>query len=100
MFIVTGIIKLGAESIDQISSAAILMAEATRKEEGGLAYSFYQDIEHPGRFGIYEERQDDKALAAHFTMPHMAEFQDKLRQAEIKSMKIVKFEPGQIDTLV
>ena len=94
MIVVTGLIEVGAGSVEGLVEAARTMAAATREEAGCVSYAFYQDIDAPTRFRIFEEWESEAALAAHFKAPHMAAFNQAVGGAEIKSINIVKFEPG------
>jgi quinol monooxygenase YgiN len=49
------------------------LTEATRREPGCLQYQAHRDVEDPRRFFLYEQYQDEKALAAHRTSPHFEE---------------------------
>jgi quinol monooxygenase YgiN len=51
-----------------------LAAMRTMGEPGCLHYRFYNDVEDPNVFFIYERWTDDAALEAHRNAPHMAEF--------------------------
>ena len=61
--------------------AMSVMGEETRKEAGCLHYRFYQDIDDPNTFFVYERWTDGAALDAHMKTPHMAEFRKVLPQA-------------------
>jgi quinol monooxygenase YgiN len=56
-----------------IEIASKLVA-ATREEEGNLFYTFYQSIEDPLIFIVYEEYKDDDAFEAHANSTHFAAF--------------------------
>ena len=86
MLIVTGLIDAGSLSREDVAALTGPMAKATRAEEGCLAYAFYEDLEQPGVYRIYEEWESEAHLHAHFATPHMAAFQAKLK--ELGEMKI------------
>ncbi len=96
MLIVTGVVVVGHASVDELKVLAAKLAVATRAEPGCRTYGLYQDIEEHTRFRIYEEWDNASALAAHFGTPHMAEFNAAVKGLEIKSMNVVKFEPGEV----
>ena len=100
MLIVTGQAEVGLASIEDLKAHAAKMAAATRAEPGCRAYAFYQDIEDPSRFRVYEEWDGPDALAAHFQTPHMAAFNAALKALEIKSITAVKFEPGEMTAVI
>ena len=74
MIVVSGTNEVAAKDAERAIEAAIPLAKETRKEPGCRFYSFYQDIESPGVFRVFEEWDDDAALKAHFQTPHMAAF--------------------------
>ena len=78
MIVVSGTIEVAAADAAAAIEAATVMAAATRKEAGCRAYAFYQDIEAPGVFRVFEKWDDDAALTAHFATEHMAAFRAKL----------------------
>lgn len=96
MLIVTGTVEVGENGLDVLKAAAAKMAVASRAESGCQSYAFYQSIDTPTVFRVYEEWDDEAALAAHFAEPHMAEFRASLANAEIKAMNVVKFVPGEM----
>jgi quinol monooxygenase YgiN len=55
-------------------AAARTMAAATEAEPGNLSYTFSFDLDDPDVVHLFEEWQDEESLAAHFTLPHMADF--------------------------
>lgn len=99
MLIVTGIIEVDPGDVGRLVEAAKTAAAETRKEAGCKAYAFFEDIETPGRFRVYEEWEDQAALSKHFTAPHMAAFNAALKDVTLKSINVVKFEPGPISPL-
>ena len=46
-----------------------LIAE-TRKEEGNISYTLFQDREHAGEFVLLEYWRNQESLDAHFKTPH------------------------------
>jgi quinol monooxygenase YgiN len=78
MIVVSGVIEVAARDAGRAIEAAAVLARETRKEPGCRAYAFYQDIERPGTFRVFEEWDDDAALKAHFETPHMAAFRARL----------------------
>ena len=94
MQIVSGIIEVHGEDVEKAVAAAAAMARATRSEDGCITYAFYQDIENPGRFRVYEEWRDQTALEAHFKSPHMVEFGAALKSIRILGRDITNYEAG------
>ena len=61
------------EAVDQIRTALNTLAEATRQEEGCLAYDLYESAAFPGTFVTVERWRGQADLDAHLTSPHIAE---------------------------
>ena len=94
MLVVTGLIEVAEADIEAARAAAAEMAVATRREAGCIAYAFYEDVEAPGRFRVYEEWDDQDALTAHGETPHMATFRAALAGFDLRSAKVQKFTAG------
>ena len=60
------------EAADAIREALKALAEATRAEEGCLAYDLFESGSAPGTFVTVERWTDSAALDAHMAMPHVA----------------------------
>lgn len=92
MIIVSGTIEVGAQSIaPAIDAAKFVMAE-TARENGCIVYRFYQDIETPGLFRVYEEWESLEHLEAHFKAPHLAKFREMLSGLEILGRDIKMYD--------
>lgn len=74
MLVVAGRVPVRADRRADAVAAALKMAAATQAEPGCRSYRFYCDLADPNTFFIFEEWEDEAALAAHFQTPHMAEF--------------------------
>jgi len=96
MLIVTGTVEVEETSIEGIIPVAAKMAEASRAEDGCHGYAFYQDIEKPTRFRVYEQWTDQAALDFHFSTPHMAVFRAALADISITAMDIKQFQAGEM----
>jgi len=83
MIVVSGVIEVAEKDQAPAIAAATIVAAETRKEPGCRFYAFYQDIESPGVFRVFEEWDDDGALKAHFETPHMAAFRGALGEVGI-----------------
>ncbi len=60
------------EAAAAIREALTALAEATRAEEGCLAYELFESASAPGTFVTLERWTDQAALDSHMTMPHVA----------------------------
>lgn len=99
MLIVTGVVEIDPAKAEAAKSAAIAMSQATRLEDGCLEYAFWQSIESPGQFRVYEEWRDADALKAHAATPHMAEFRAALAGFGVIGTRIVTITGGKIAPL-
>ena len=61
------------EAADAVREALTTLAEATRAEEGCLAYDLFESGSTPGTFVTVERWTDSAALDAHMATPHVAE---------------------------
>ena len=75
MIVVNAIIESTAENIAAMQSAIASMETASRAEAGCRDYTFSVELNNPDVLRITEKWDSMEALAAHFAMPHMADFQ-------------------------
>ena len=99
MLIVTGVVEVSPEGIEALKAAAIEMARETRKEDGCNIYGFWQELENPNKFRVYEEWTDLAALEAHSQAPHMGVFREAVGKAGLVSRDIVRFEQGEVTAI-
>lgn len=78
MIIISGVVQIKPEMRETAVSTALTVSDASEAEAGCITYRFYSDLRDPNTFFLYEEWESEEALAAHFTMPHMATFQAQL----------------------
>lgn len=69
---VVATIPAKTEAAEDIRAALTTLVEATRQEEGCLAYDLYESAAAPGVFVTVEEWTDQAALDAHMQTPHIA----------------------------
>lgn len=96
MLIVAGRIQIRADRRDEAVAAAVKMMRATAQESGCRSYRFTSDLEDPNLFHLFEEWDDDAALAAHFQSPHMAEFNAVVPQLVAAPPSINRYEVGSV----
>lgn len=99
MIVIAGHVRLDPAHREPAIAAAREMMEATRQEKGCISYTFSADLEEPGCFRIFEEWEDDAALAAHFGAPHMAAFQKKVGGFGVKEMAVQRYEVAKVGPL-
>ena len=95
MLIVTGVVEVNEAGVQRAVEAAQQVVEATLKEPGCLAYEFSQVLGHTNRFRVYEEWQDQAALEAHFTTPHIATFRAELAEVGVISRDLHRVVGGE-----
>ena len=79
MFIIAGTISIDPDRADDFFAAAKVMMEASNAEDGCEAYVMSQDPNDPACVRLYERWDNDDALKAHFSAPHMKEFNKALK---------------------
>src|SRR6516225_2994331 len=67
----------------QAATAAQQYAEASRKEDGNLAFEMFQEIGRPSRFAIVEAWRDKNAAEAHGKAAAVTALGQKLKPAMI-----------------
>jgi quinol monooxygenase YgiN len=71
-------IDLEPEGAAQALKDAQPLIEASRAEDGCVAYDWGVDPAKPGRVYVYEEWRDEEALAGHFRDPSYANMRDHI----------------------
>ena len=99
MIAVTGTFQIGDGDIEEAKAVAIAMMKETEKEDGCICYRFYQDLEKPDMFRVYEEWESEDALKAHFNAPHMAVFREALGKINLISRDVKKMEIASVSAL-
>lgn len=71
MVIVMGTVRIPPANIETARPVMTATVEATRAEDGCIAYAYAVDLLDPGLIHVAEHWRDKAALAAHFKAPHM-----------------------------
>ncbi|MEM7189091.1 MAG: putative quinol monooxygenase [Pseudomonadota bacterium] len=95
MICVAGEMVIAEKDIEAARAAAIDMMDETAKEDGCIHYRFYQDVQHPTKFHVYEEWESPAHLAAHAKSDHMKVFRAALSELTVESRDIAMFEMGE-----
>lgn len=74
MIIIEGTVRAPPEKIAEARAIMERTIRASRAEPGCLEYAYSLDVLDPGLVRITERWESREALAAHFRMPHMAEW--------------------------
>ncbi|MEY4849071.1 MAG: hypothetical protein RLZZ331_75 [Pseudomonadota bacterium] len=77
MIMVTGTFRLPADRLARALPAMSAMMAASRAEPGCIAYAYAQDLLDPALIHVVERWRDRAALAAHFAMPHLAQWRSQ-----------------------
>ncbi len=92
MIIVQGHARFAPGTAAAHLEAMRTMLNATRAEDGCLLYAFAFDLIDPDLLHITERWSDARALAAHGTSPHMAEFRKVMAAAQPLEITVDRFE--------
>ena len=79
-------------AVDAMKSAIATMEKASRAEPGCVEYVFCTEVNNPTQMRIIEHWKDIDSLKTHFTMPHMAAFNEAIRKHPPKSMDVKMFD--------
>ena len=74
MIIVTGSVRVRADSIDRALELSLDHVHRSRREPGCLLHSVHRDMEDPLRLVFLEHWSDADALRAHFAVPESGAF--------------------------
>jgi quinol monooxygenase YgiN len=91
MLVISVRIRLDPSQRDAAIAAAKAVMAETHKEPGCNEYVFTADLDDPAVFRVFEEWESEDALGAHFTSPHMAEFQAAMGGFGISEMDAHKY---------
>jgi quinol monooxygenase YgiN len=92
MILITGKAKLLPEHREAIIAAANTMSAASLAETGCIDYRFWLSTEDPHSMLLLEQWEDQAALEAHFTAPHLAEFGAALGPAVDGGFEVTRFD--------
>ena len=70
--LIAGTVRVPAANLAGFRPHMLAMLEASRAEDGCIAYSYAEDVAEPGLIRVFEAWRDQAALDAHFKTPHMA----------------------------
>ena len=65
-------IRLKPGTEEKLAAEAAKAAKATATEPGCEAYTFYEDLEHPGTVILFEKWKNTAALKSHIEQPYTA----------------------------
>jgi quinol monooxygenase YgiN len=85
-------IETSPGAVAALEDAVATMETASRAEPGCIEYVFSTEMGNRANIRIIEHWRDLDALKLHFTMPHMAAFNDAVRKNPPKSIDVKMFD--------
>jgi quinol monooxygenase YgiN len=92
VILVLGTIRIPTGSLDIVRPAMATMIDASRREDGCLAYTYSLDVLDNGLIHVVEKWRDRAALNAHFTTAHLMEWRQRFGQLGITDRNLRLFE--------
>ncbi|MBV1691187.1 antibiotic biosynthesis monooxygenase [Novosphingobium sp. G106] len=99
MILVIGEFRLPLASIGAGREAMARVIATSRAEDGCIAYAYAEDVLEPGLFRVNEAWESCDALAAHFEMPHMKQWQRERAELGMTERKVTTYEAGAAEPL-
>ena len=96
---VIGHFRLPRERIAEAREAMARVIEATRAEQGCIAYSYAEDALETGLFRVTELWESRAHLAAHFKAPHMLRWVEERAALGLFDRQIAAYELGEREGL-
>ena len=94
MIVVMGIVEIDPANLDAMKGPIATMERASRAEPGCHDYTLSVEVSDASRIRITELWESMEALAEHFKLPHMQEFQSALAAYPPRSMTVKVYELG------
>ena len=92
MIVISGFMELNPDHVEQARAATLAMSTESGREDGCIRYRFYQDVEHPHQFHVYEEWESKEHLKAHAESAHMQVFRAAMGELDVKSRDVKMIE--------
>lgn len=80
MMIINAKIKILEEKRDEYLKLMESLVEETRKEDGVLYYSHFEDVQERNTFVVVENYIDEAAINSHIESPHFQNFNNKVKE--------------------
>jgi len=95
MIVIEGSVRIPVEKVEAARPVMAKMIAASRAEPGCIDYAYSLDVVEPGLVRVTERWESREALAAHFRMPHMAEWRTVWPEFGItdRSLRLYEAEP-------
>lgn len=98
-FLVIARVEVRPDAWEHFVAAATDCIEATRREQGCLAYEIHESLTQPGRFVSYESWESRADIDRHMRSPHVVAFLETARACVTAPAVIEVVEPRSIDRL-
>lgn len=95
MLLIVGTVRLPPGTLDRARPAMARMVEASRREEGCLAYSYAEDVMEAGLIRVNEAWRDRSSLDRHFASDHIREWRAAWQALGITDRKLRLYEAGE-----
>jgi quinol monooxygenase YgiN len=92
MFIISGLMSFDPARREDVAEACAKAAAASQSDEGCLAYSFSEDVNHPGSFRIFEHWASEDAFGKHCQAPHYLAFMEFVGTAGMTGADVNRYE--------
>jgi quinol monooxygenase YgiN len=99
MIVITGTIRIPADKLAEARAPLGALIEATRREDGCLAYSFGEDVLDPGLMVAAEAWLDGAALGAHLNTPHFHAWREASLALGVSDVKLTVYEVASANPL-
>jgi quinol monooxygenase YgiN len=90
--VVSGEIRINPEDFDAAMVLAEPLVAATLEEAGNVTYGFWVDPRDRGRVRIFEEWENEDAMAAHGASAHLATFFAGMAALRIESVELSRYD--------
>ena len=92
MIIIAGLMVIEPSAIEAAEPAMRAVEAATLAEPGCITYGFWHSHTTPGTYRIYEEWDNEEAIAGHMVSAHMADFLNASAEFGVTSISVDQFE--------
>lgn len=92
MIVLAGSVRLSPENLEAARPVIQRMIEASRAEDGCIAYQFAEDVLEPGLIRIFEAFRDTEAQQFHAQSQHMKDWRAAWPALGIGERQITRYE--------
>lgn len=97
MIIVIAQVRVREEKREEAVRLASEFARSSRGEPGCIGYRFYNDLDEPNLFFLFEQWESAEALEVHFGTPNMDRFNQRLPALIEGEVEVQRFEAEPLD---